>query len=176
MRDGTFREDLYYRLAAFPIRLPPLRERRDDVPLLADRFLAAAARRHGKRVPGFTPAALASLVCFAWPGNVRQLQNEIERAVVLAQDGETIDVSHLSEAVGARRGAESPATAAPDDADVASGAADGPRSLQRTRHAFEAHYIAQVLEEHGGNVSRAARTLGLSRVALHRKMKEYGVR
>src|SRR5206468_12448506 len=84
----AFRQDLYYRLAAFPIRLPPLRERREDIPLLATRVLEAAAERHKKRIPGIDPAALDLLVRFDWPGNVRQLQNELERAVALARDGE----------------------------------------------------------------------------------------
>mgnify|MGYP003693732629 CR=1 FL=1 len=94
--DGRFRDDLYYRVAAFPIRLPPLRERREDVPLLADRFLAAAAGRHHKRIAGITPAAVGCLVRFDWPGNVRELQNEIERAVALAHDGDAVDLVHLS--------------------------------------------------------------------------------
>src|SRR5215470_13660983 len=91
-----FREDLYYRIAAFPIRLPLLRERRDDIPLLADRFLAAAAERNRKRIDGFEPAAMERLVAYSWPGNVRELQNEVERGVALARDGDRFGVAHLS--------------------------------------------------------------------------------
>src|SRR5262249_11561248 len=96
MARHSFREDLYYRVAAFPIGLPPLRDRRDDIPVLADRFLGAAARRHGKHIPGIEPAAFALLMRFAWPGNVRELENEVERAVALARAGEPIGPAHLS--------------------------------------------------------------------------------
>jgi two-component system response regulator HupR/HoxA len=91
-----FRDDLFYRIAAFPIRLPALRERREDVPLLVDRFLADAAARHGKTIPGVEPRALERLLGFDWPGNVRELKNELARAVALASDGEKIDMTHLS--------------------------------------------------------------------------------
>src|SRR5439155_9333892 len=91
----SFREDLYYRVAAFPIRLPPVRERREDIPLLADRLLAAAAERHRKRIPGIEPAALALLMAFALPGNVREIVNECEQAVSLALDGYTIGLSTI---------------------------------------------------------------------------------
>ena len=90
IKRGTFREDLYYRLAVFPIRVPPLRERLEDVPVLAERFLKAAAERHHKRIAGFDDAAMQVLTAFDWPGNVRELQNEIERAVALTREGETI--------------------------------------------------------------------------------------
>jgi transcriptional regulator with GAF, ATPase, and Fis domain len=91
-----FREDLYARLIALPIRLPPLRTRREDIPLLADRFLVEAVESHKKRIPGISPAALEGLVRFDWPGNVRELRNEIDRAVALARDGESLDTAHLS--------------------------------------------------------------------------------
>jgi transcriptional regulator with GAF, ATPase, and Fis domain len=166
-----FREDLYYRLVAFPIRLPPLRARREDVPLLAQRFVAGAAEAHRKRVPGIEPAALECLVRFEWPGNVRELRNELERAVALAREGEPICPAHLSARLLA------PGEASADG--VAYGAAlcgaEG-GSLLRARSAFEARYIGEVLRQHGGNVSRAAKALGLSRVMLQRKMKAYGLR
>jgi two-component system response regulator HupR/HoxA len=85
----AFREDLYYRLAAFPIHLPLLRERREDIALLASRFLEAAAARHHKRISGLDPEALELLALWNWPGNVRELQNEVERAVALARDGDS---------------------------------------------------------------------------------------
>ena len=99
IKRGTFREDLYYRLAVFPIRVPPLRERLGDVPLLAERFLAAAVERHHKLILGFDDAALHAFTTFNWPGNVRELQNEIERAVALTRAGETISVNRLSSIV-----------------------------------------------------------------------------
>jgi len=166
-----FREDLYYRLVAFPIRLPPLRTRREDIPLLADRFVAAAVESHKKRILGIAPAALESIVRFDWPGNVRELRNEIDRAVALARDGEVIDMAHLSPKLGV------PAEAASGDAAYGvalCGGEGGP--LLRARAAFEARYVAEVLRQQGGNVSRAAKALGLSRVMLQRKMKAYGLR
>ncbi len=163
----AFREDLFYRLAAFPIRLPPLRERREDLPVLAERFLGVAADRHRKRVPGFTPEALELLLRHDWPGNVRELQNEIERAVALAADGEAIGAAQLS----SRLGAVSAPPPAPTEGPPGSAA-----PLRRARAAFEARYIAEVLGRHKGNVSRAAEALGLSRVMLQKKMKEYRLR
>ncbi len=173
-----FREDLFYRLAAFPIRLPPLRARREDIPLLADRILAAAAERHHKRVPGIDPAALERLIRCDWPGNVRQLQNEVERAVALVQDSNRIGVAQLSARLG---GGPAAASAGPDDGHPApqtagDGTARPVGSLRRARAAFEARYIAEVLTQHGGNVSHAAQALGLSRVMLQKKMKGYGLR
>ncbi len=161
-----FREDLFYRLAAFPIRLPPLRDRRFDVPVLADRFLATASERHRKRVAGIDPEAVDALAEFDWPGNVRELENEIARAVALVRDGETIGLAHLSPKLVAGASA------------VGGGPAEaGAESLLRpARAAFERRHIARVLKERGGNVSHAATALGLSRAQLQKKMKEYGLR
>jgi two-component system, NtrC family, response regulator HupR/HoxA len=170
---GRFREDVFYRLAAFPIRLPALRERREDVPLIADRILAQAAQRHGKRIAGIEPDAMALLLRHEWRGNVRELQNEVERAVALALDGGAITVEHLSR----RLTAEVPvmplrpvddATTTPTTGDVT--------PLRNARVAFEASYIADALRRHRGNVSRTAQALGLSRVMLQKKMKDYGLR
>ncbi len=177
----AFRNDLYYRLAAFPIRLPSLRERREDVPLLATHLLTRAAERHGKRIPGIEPAALDRLTRFDWPGNVRELQNEIERAVALAQDGQAISVAHLSPRLTSGTPKRSDANAIepqPARSDVPPTLPDdpAPRSLRRARATFEAHHIAETLREHGGNVSRTADALGLSRVMLQKKMKDYGLR
>ncbi len=172
-----FRQDLYYRLAAFPIRLPPLRERRDDIPLLADRFLARAAETHKRRIAGIHPSALARLVQFDWPGNIRELQNEIERAVALAVEGETIGVPHLSAKVDGTGAAAGPAPTAGHGAPAgAPEAAVGAADLRRARTAFEVRHIAEVLARQNGNVSRTAQALGLSRVMLQKKMKEYGLR
>jgi transcriptional regulator with PAS, ATPase and Fis domain len=166
-----FREDLYYRLSAFPIRLPPLKERREDVPLLAQGFLAVAAERHKKRVPGIDPGALECLFRYEWPGNVRELRNEIERAVALAGDGESIETSHLS-----ARLVESAGAPAGGGAYGAALSSVERGSLLDARAAFEARYISEVLRQHGGNVSRTARALDLSRAMLQRKMKTYGLR
>ena len=167
---GRFREDLYYRLAVFPIWLPPLRDRREDVPLLADHFLRTAAERHGRRPGGIEATAMELLTAFSWPGNVRELQNEIERAVVLVGEGQRIGPEHLSEKVRAGPGLQAPATparAAPPTAQA---------DLREARATFEARHLAAVLHEQGNNVSRAARALGISRVALQKKMKDLGLR
>jgi Nif-specific regulatory protein len=182
----AFRPDLFYRLSAFRIQLPPLRERREDIPFLAARFLEQASERHSKKLRGFDPSVM-NLLCQAdWPGNVRELQNEIERAVALAGEGETIATGHLSPTlratkltVGAATGIVCPdgdnASASPSQASSEHNAR-GTTSLQDARDAYEARYIAQVLGEHSGNVSHAALALRLSRVALQKKMKRYGLR
>ncbi len=167
----SFRDDLYYRLGAFPIALPPLRLRREDIPPLVDRFLAAAAERHHKRVAGMDPAVLDLLISFDWPGNVRELQNEIERAVALAGEGEIITSSLLSAKLRTLR------EGTKDDRDKRTTETSGRSSdLRDARAAFEIGFISKVLREHHGNVSRAAHALGISRVALQKKMKEYGLR
>jgi Nif-specific regulatory protein len=169
-----FRDDLYYRVAAFPIRLPTLRERREDVPLLVERFLADAASKHQKRIAGVDPPALERLYAHDWPGNVRELRNELARAVALAVDGERIGLAHLSERLGARATpAPPPAIRFPAGAPPATSSTT---DLRVARDAFEASFIAQVLRDHDGNVSHAARAMGISRVALQKKMKEYCLR
>ena len=181
---GTFREDLYYRLSAFPIRVPPLRDRREDIPLLASRFVSGAAERHHKRVAGIEAAAIELLINFDWPGNVRQLRNEIERAVALARDGDTIAPSHLSaslrgEAEGPRVSRTAPSSRfAPSAAAGAnpSGSDNSPRPLREARAEFEAKYISEVLRRHQWNVSHTAQALGISRPALQEKMKTYRLR
>jgi transcriptional regulator with PAS, ATPase and Fis domain len=164
-----FREDLYYRLAGFPITLPPLRARREDIPVLAERFLAVAAERHRKRIAGIDAEAMDRLLRFNWPGNVRELQNEILRAVALAEEGEAIHLGYLSVRIRGTGPSVSADGAAPE-------APAGPVDLRDARAAFEARHIADVLRREGGNVSRAADVLGLSRMQLHRKLKEYGLR
>jgi transcriptional regulator with GAF, ATPase, and Fis domain/tetratricopeptide (TPR) repeat protein len=164
-----FREDVYYRLAAFPIALPPLRARRTDIPLLAEWFLAVAAARQGKQLAGLDPGALALLRRYDWPGNVRELEHAIARAVALARDGEMLAPGHFAGALrGAGRSPAPPTTESPPPA-VAP-------ALRRARDAFEARYIAEVLEQAGGNVARAAAALGLSRAMLHRKLRKLGLR
>ena len=166
--ERRFREDLYYRLSAFPIHLPPLRTRREDVALLAQSFVEAAAERHKKRIAGVDPAALERLLRFDWPGNIRELRNEMERAVALAREGEAITTVHLSDRV----------RSAPGDGDPTAVAAVTTTGLPLlpARAAFEARYIAEVLRQQGGNVSHAAKALGLSRAMLQRKMKAFGLR
>jgi len=185
---GGFREDLYFRLSPFPIKLPGLRDRREDIPLLAHHFVEKSAARHGKRIAGIEPAAIARLTAFTWRGNIRELENEIERAVALTLDGEPIRTDTLSpklEQTAGLTGKPAPRPAlgrTAIDFAAPSALADGtpPGSsiepLKSARAAFEARYIGEALQLRDGNVSRTAEALGLSRVMLQKKMKEYGLR
>jgi len=169
VKNGRFRQDLYYRIGAFPIRLPPLQQRREDVPILAERFLTAAAERHRKRVAGIAPEALDRLTAYPWPGNVRELQNEIERAVALCPDRERIELSQISPKLLGRPAGLDPAT-------ILLGSLGAAEPLRAARQEFEIQYVRSVLRAQEGNVSRAARVLGLSRVMLQKKIKAYGLR
>jgi transcriptional regulator with PAS, ATPase and Fis domain len=150
--NGRFREDLFYRLQVFDIHLPPLRERRSDIPLLIDAFLQELNRSTGWSSPGLTPDALETLVGYEWPGNVRELHNALERAAILCEGG-PIAVEHL-----ARR----PTTAV------------APR---RSPHLsdIERRSIEQALHESGGNKARAARRLGITRTQLYGRLRKYGL-
>ncbi len=153
---GRFRQDLYYRLRVIEIRVPPLRERREDVLPLARRHVALVAARTGCPVTGLTPAAADQLQRWGWPGNVRELQNVIERAVVLAR-GRRVDVEDLPEEVRiAQPGRGSPGA---------------PRTLADVERA----HVLAVLRGVGGNRERAAAELGIGSATLYRKLKEYGV-
>jgi DNA-binding NtrC family response regulator len=92
---GRFREDLFYRLNVFPIQIPPLRERREDTPILMNYFLERFSRRHGRNMPGFTTRAIDAMLAYDWPGNIRELENVIERGIILGTEGQPIDVSHI---------------------------------------------------------------------------------
>jgi DNA-binding NtrC family response regulator len=151
--EGRFREDLLYRLNTVEIRLPPLRERREDIPLLAEHFLRRVATGYRSPVRGFTPEAMRALLEHRWPGNVRELEHAVERAVLMAQ-AERIDAGDL----GLR----------PRDGGA-------PRLEDMTLAEVERHLVRRALEQYGGNVSRAAQALGLSRGALYRRMEEYGL-
>jgi two-component system response regulator HydG len=155
---GRFRADLYHRLNVVEVALPPLRERGDDVLLLADRFLARAGARHGRSPHGFTDAARRALMRHAWPGNVRELEHAVERAVILAP-GEFIDESDLRIA------------SAGDDAAPSGGGAPRGETLDDVERAT----VERALREHGGNVTRAAQMLGLTRQALYRRMEKFGL-
>ncbi len=186
VRERRFRDDLYFRLAAFPIRLPPLRARREDIPALVDHLLGAAAARHGKAIDGIEAAALDVLTRFDWPGNVRELQNELERAVALAPSGEPVRLACLSRKIVVSANAVLPDRAAASGGGEAIGprgsalpgspggrrvAGDARYDLRAARGAFEAQHIAAALAVCGGNVSQAARRLGLSRAMLHRRLR-----
>jgi len=160
LRDGTFREDLFYRLNVIQVALPPLRDRGQDVLLLAEHFLAQSAARAGKPTRGFTPAALTTMLGYPWPGNVRELENVVERAVALTE-ATAIDVSDLPPQVRARRSGDLLQAA------VARGL---------TLADLEREYIGRVLSAEGGNKTRAALRLGLDRKTLYRMLVDYGRR
>ena len=159
VRDGKLRADLFYRLNVFPIKIPPLRERPDDIPVLAEAFLHDAAARNGRRVTAIAPAALQRLQGYAWPGNVRELRNAIERAVLLA-DGETIDASHLPEGLGA-----------PEKISDAAPTLTLPLGI--TIDEAEKTLILQSLKLAGHNKTRAAAILGINVKTLHNKLTRY---
>jgi len=150
---GRFRQDLLFRLNTIEITLPPLRDRREDIPLLARHFLTQHARRYRKAIEGFDAAAMQLLLDHPWPGNVRELDHAVERAVLMAQ-GNQIQPRDL--------GLRSPRDAAPRIEDM---------SLEEV----EAFLIRKALARYGGNVSHAARALGLSRSALYRRLQRYGL-
>jgi len=174
---GRFRHDLYYRLNVVQIELPPLRERREDVGLLASYFLDRFARRNGRPRLSFLPEAGALLERYDWPGNVRELENAVEHAAAVAE-GTVVRPADLPAAVRAPRlltRGEGPAAAAetPATAAAAPATADQPESWSLAR--VEAEHIRRVLARHRGNATAAARQLGISRTTLWRKLKQYGI-
>jgi two-component system response regulator HydG len=156
---GRFREDLYYRLNVVELRMPPLRERREDIPLLAQQFLDRFTRSNAKDIRGFTPRAMDLLLRRDWPGNVRELMNAVERAVVLSR-GELIDSGDLSPASG-------------HDEPAGGGAGEEGGGTGVSLEAVERAAILRTLEETGGNKSEAARRLGITRKTLHKKLEKY---
>ena len=166
VRTGAFREELYYRLAVIRIDLPPLRERPGDIEILVEHFADRFGRRLGRPVRGLTPEALAALLAHPWPGNIRELEQVVERAVLLAE-GDRIDLAALG-GLGAARDGDAPL---PDDEQL------GLKEYLRVyTMRLERRRIARALAEAGGNVTHAARRLGISRKSLQVKMKEYGLR
>ncbi|MES1208306.1 MAG: sigma 54-interacting transcriptional regulator, partial [Pseudomonadota bacterium] len=179
VRAGRFREDLYYRLAGLSIHIPPLRDRRADIPGLAAHFLARARAKLGRKVDGIDADALRALVAYAWPGNVRELENTIERAAVLCA-ADHIDVASLPERLlppGARvassgRGADGFPAGTP----AAGPEAEAPDlSIKRASRRFEQDLIRRALVVTGGNRTRAAELLEISHRALLYKIKEYEI-
>lgn len=159
VQEKKFRDDLFYRLHVVVINLPPLRERREDIPLLAGRFLEEFSRENRKPVEGLTPDAMDVLMRYDWPGNIRELKNVIERMVVLSRQNK-LTVRDIPSAIREGAGDSSPA-----------------RSFRElSLEDAEREHILKALEAHGGNRTRAARQLGISRRTLHRKLNQYGIR
>ncbi len=167
VREGKFRDDLFYRLDVVPIHLPPLRERREDIPLLVNAFVKEFARQNQKKITGLSADAQEALQKFSWHGNIRQLRAVIERSVVLCR-GERIGLRDLpAEVQGLPSGGiDGVGRLQPGGATYA-----GPRNLNL--EAMEKDFIHQALKLTDGNVTEAARLLGISRRTLHRKIKAY---
>ena len=159
---GSFREDLFYRLNVISLDIPPLRERRDDIALLAQHFLEVFVKKNRKKIKGFTPEAIDTMIRYDWPGNVRELMNAIERGVVLARS-EYLDGNDLS-IIQKPKGEDAEALPAPGDI-------DRDMSLEDV----EKDVVLRTLEATNGNKSEAARRLGITRKTLHKKLKKYGI-
>lgn len=156
LRQGRFREDLYFRLNVFPLHIPPLRRRWEDIPLLAKAFLAHYARKYGKGVDDLSPEALDLLLRYPWPGNVRELEHTIERAVILSE-GPTLRPEDIGLDL------------------LALGIADGSEEEGMTLRELEREYIRRVLKKVRGRKGRAAKILGINRKTLLEKRRRYGL-
>jgi DNA-binding NtrC family response regulator len=159
IKTGEFREDLYYRISVFPIKLPPLRERKEDIPLLAAHFLDKYAKQESKELEGIAPDSLELLMAYNWPGNVRELENCIERAVVLASTREVTpkDLPNSVRSIGEKKIYESDNT------------------LSSWIEKLEEDALRNALLENGGNISQTAKKLGIGRATIYRKAKKYGL-
>lgn len=163
IQQGKFREDLYYRLNVFPIRVPPLRERKEDIPLLAEYFIEKYSLKIGKKILGVSNDALSYLVQLDFPGNVRELENLIERSITLSENDSQITLEHLSIESAPKINISLLTN------DNFSG------SLKEMTESFEKNHIIEILKKSRGNISKSARILGLSRLGLHKKMQRYKI-
>jgi transcriptional regulator with GAF, ATPase, and Fis domain len=159
---GRFREDLYYRLKVFPLRLPPLRERRDDIPLLAGYFLERYADEIGKPCGGFSQQAMELMVAYGWPGNVRELQNEVQRLVIQLDPGAFATPELLSPRIRQVEGLIGRA-----------GVTKG--TLREMMDSVEKYFLLEALRDHNNNKTNAARSLGITREGLHKKLRQFGI-
>jgi DNA-binding NtrC family response regulator len=164
--NGQFREDLYYRLNVISIQLPPLRERKGDIPLIADHYLKKYVASSEKEVKGIAPEAMRLLEEYHWPGNVRELQNVMERAVVLTEH-ELLRPQDLPEQIHTRVGIAS--TVSPRDLPLK-------QAKEEWAASFERDYLIHLLKRHDGNISQAAKSAGVDRKTIHRLVKKYGIR
>lgn len=157
VEEGRFRADLYYRINIIPIEIPPLRERKKDIPVLCDCFLMEYAREMNKKVIPFDDGLIRMLTSYDWPGNVRELRNIIERLVVLSADGE-VDLEDL-----------------PEEIRLSSQNQKMPDNLKNKTKAFEKEYITEIMTKHNWNVTRAAEEMGIARKNLYKKLNDYGI-
>jgi Nif-specific regulatory protein len=160
--DGTFREDLYYRLEAFPIRVPPLRERREDIRPIAEHWLARYRVELGKMVAGFSQPAVDLLEAYDWPGNVRELQNEVQRLVIQSEGGEFVTPAMLSPRVRRIEG-------------VLDRVRPTKGTLKEMLDQLERWLLIEALGEHDNNKTATAKTLGITREGLHKKLRSFGL-
>ena len=175
MEQGQFREDLFYRLNVIPVTVPPLRERTEDIPLLAGHFLEEATAGTSSHLKGFTTAAMAKLISYHWPGNVRELKNIVERLVATV-DGQVAGVEHLpAELTGRSPWAEELGLAEePKTAKELVAAKKRVRELACGK--IEAQFVRGALERAGWNVTRAAEAVGMQRTNFHGLMRKHGIR
>jgi two-component system nitrogen regulation response regulator NtrX len=162
IEDGTFREDLFYRLNVIPLYVPPLRERLEDIPLLAEHFIEEFAGEDKRRKKTFSDAAMKVLTRYRWPGNVRELKNLIERLIIMSPD-QVIDAGDLPESIRSDH-----------DRDVTDDLLNH-KSLKEARDHFEHVFIAKKLSENDYNITQTAKALGLERSHLHKKIKAYNI-
>jgi Nif-specific regulatory protein len=162
VQGGRFREDLYYRLKVFPLRVPPLRERRDDVPILANAFLKRYSGEFGKSAGGFSQQALELLMAYDWPGNVRELQNEVQRVVIDVEEGAFVTKELLSGRIRQVEG-------------VIERAGGSKGTLREMMDSVEKYLLIEALREHNHNKTSAAKTLGITREGLHKKLRQFGI-
>jgi transcriptional regulator with GAF, ATPase, and Fis domain len=159
---GAFRQDLYYRLMVFPIQLPPLRERRDDIALLAQHFLARYKDEYRASVAGFSQETLDALATYEWPGNIRELENEVQRLIIQAEPGAWLEVRDLSPRLRQVEGTV--ARVAPKKG-----------TLKEMMEQVERWLLAEALRDHNNNKTRTAQTLGITREGLHKKLAKFGM-
>ena len=169
MQAGAFREDLFYRLNVVPFEIPPLRERREDIPVLARHFLAGYCAEYGKREKTLTPAALDRLLQYPWPGNVRELKNLMERMVIMVPADRILpeDLASSLAPRAARGSGEGAGELAPPGLEAG--------TLKEGRARFERAFLLRHLEANGWNITRTAEQLGIERSNLHRKLRAFGI-
>jgi two-component system nitrogen regulation response regulator NtrX len=175
IQKGNFREDLYYRLNVIPFVVPPLRERKDDIPVLAEHFLREFSILHGRSLRALDAEAAKMLTSYPWPGNVRELKNLIERVMILTreeEEGTTITAAallgHLKYEIFTPKTEEAEVSENPTDPQSG-------KSLRDARQEFEKEFILRSLKENDWNVSKTSQILGIERSYLHRKIKSFGL-
>lgn len=176
IKAGNFREDLYYRLKVFPLEVPPLRERVEDVPLLIDAFMKTLVGLHGFKPIEFDDAAIQALKAYRWPGNVRELKNFVERMFIMYA-GETVTPDRLPpEFLVVAEAADNPAASSQtEETTLDALIAEGPGDLKQARADFEARFLEAKLRECDGNITQLAKAVGLERSSLYRKLKAYNI-